>query len=124
MQLVQKPGQFDVLVCGNLYGDIISDLGAGLIGGSEYAWGVDRNDDIAVFHAVRHFDELAAPTVSQSLLSATIGLLDDVGQSEVAERLKSSTRSSRLPRAVRMRYSSVLQGKPRHRPSLNGIHLP
>lgn len=49
MQLVLRPGNFDILVLPNLYGDIISDLGAGLIGGLGLAAGANIGQDIAVF---------------------------------------------------------------------------
>jgi isocitrate dehydrogenase (NAD+) len=51
MQLVQKPHQFDVIVAPNLYGDILSDLCAGLVGGLGLAPGANISDDIAVFEA-------------------------------------------------------------------------
>ncbi|MCL2281143.1 MAG: isocitrate/isopropylmalate dehydrogenase family protein [Dehalococcoidia bacterium] len=49
MQLVKKPQQFDVLICPNLYGDIISDLCAGLVGGLGIAPGANLGDGIALF---------------------------------------------------------------------------
>ena len=49
MQLVQKPHQFDVIVAPNLYGDILSDLCAGLIGGLGVAPGANLSDEMAVF---------------------------------------------------------------------------
>ena len=52
MQLVQKPENFDVLVLPNLYGDILSDLCAGLVGGLGVAPGVNVGDGIAMFEAV------------------------------------------------------------------------
>jgi isocitrate dehydrogenase (NAD+) len=52
MQLVQKPNNYDVLVLPNLYGDIISDLCAGLVGGLGVAPGANIGDDMAVFEAV------------------------------------------------------------------------
>jgi len=52
MQLVKKPQQYDVLVAPNLYGDIISDLCAGLVGGLGVAPGVHLGDEIAIFEAV------------------------------------------------------------------------
>ncbi len=52
MQLVQRPNEYDVLVLPNLYGDIISDLCAGLIGGLGIAPGANIGDDMAVFEAV------------------------------------------------------------------------
>ena len=48
-QLVQRPHQFDVLVLPNLYGDIVSDLGAGLVGGLGVAPGANIGDELAVF---------------------------------------------------------------------------
>jgi isocitrate dehydrogenase (NAD+) len=49
MQLVKKPQQFDVLVCPNLYGDILSDLCAGLVGGLGVAPGANIGEGIAIF---------------------------------------------------------------------------
>jgi len=49
MQMVKNPAQFDVVVCPNLYGDIISDLGAGLVGGLGLAPGANIGDDCALF---------------------------------------------------------------------------
>ncbi|MBI1885338.1 MAG: isocitrate/isopropylmalate dehydrogenase family protein [Chloroflexi bacterium] len=52
MQLVQKPERYDVLVLPNLYGDVLSDLCAGLVGGLGVAPGANLGDDIAVFEPV------------------------------------------------------------------------
>jgi isocitrate dehydrogenase (NAD+) len=52
MQLVKKPEQFDVMVMTNLYGDILSDLGAGLVGGLGVVPGANIGDQYAVFEAV------------------------------------------------------------------------
>lgn len=52
MQLVRKPEQFDVIVSENLYGDILSDLCAGLVGGLGLAGGANIGDNAAVFEAV------------------------------------------------------------------------
>jgi isocitrate dehydrogenase (NAD+) len=51
MQLVQRPDEYDVLVLPNLYGDIVSDLCAGLIGGLGVAPGANIGDEVAVFEA-------------------------------------------------------------------------
>jgi isocitrate dehydrogenase (NAD+) len=51
MQLVLRPGEYDVLCCPNLYGDIVSDLGAGMIGGLGLAPGANIGTDGAVFEA-------------------------------------------------------------------------
>ncbi|MCA9309571.1 MAG: 3-isopropylmalate dehydrogenase [Phycisphaerales bacterium] len=52
MRLVQDPTQFDIILCENLYGDIMSDLCAGLVGGLGVTPGANHGDDIAVFEAV------------------------------------------------------------------------
>src|SRR5256885_9728042 len=52
MQLVQKPDLYDVLVMPNLYGDILSDLCAGLVGGLGIAPGANIGEDIAVFEPI------------------------------------------------------------------------
>ena len=52
MQLVNKPNEYDVLVCPNLYGDILSDLCAGLTGGLGVAPGANIGEDLAVFEPV------------------------------------------------------------------------
>src|SRR5205807_5423702 len=51
MQLVKRPSEYDVLVLPNLYGDIVSDLCAGLIGGLGVAPGANIGKDVAVFEA-------------------------------------------------------------------------
>src|SRR5450756_1976986 len=52
MQLVQKPELYDVLLCPNLYGDILSDLCAGLVGGLGVGPGANIGDHSAMFEAV------------------------------------------------------------------------
>jgi isocitrate dehydrogenase (NAD+) len=52
MQLVMKPEQFDILLMPNLYGDIISDLAAGLVGGLGIVPGANMGDEHAIFEAV------------------------------------------------------------------------
>lgn len=55
MQLVTKPEKYKVIVTMNLYGDILSDLAAGLVGGLGVAPGANIGDDIAIFEAVHGF---------------------------------------------------------------------
>jgi len=75
MQLVQKPEDYDVLVLPNLYGDIISDLCAGLVGGLGVAPGVNIGDDMAVFEAVHG----AAPKYKgRNLVNPTAMILSGV----------------------------------------------
>jgi isocitrate dehydrogenase (NAD+) len=65
MQLVRDPRQFDVIVLGNLYGDILSDLAAGLVGGLGVVPGANLGDDCAVFEAVHG----SAPDIAGKRLS-------------------------------------------------------
>jgi len=52
MQMVSRPTQFDVVVAGNLYGDLLSDLGAGLVGGVSCTAGVNHGDGVKVYEAI------------------------------------------------------------------------
>ena len=91
MQLVQKPEQFDVLVLPNLYGDIVSDLCAGLIGGLGVAQGANIGLDAAVFEPVHG----SAPDIKgqnkanpTALLLSAIEMLKYIEQREVAEKVE------------------------------------
>lgn len=91
MQLVQKPEQFDVLVLPNLYGDIVSDLCAGLIGGLGIAQGANIGKDCAVFEAVHGSapdiagQDKANPT---ALLLSAIEMLKYIGENSYAEKIE------------------------------------
>lgn len=90
MQLVTKPEQFDVMVTENLYGDIVSDLCAGLVGGLGLAPGANIGVKAAVFEAVHGSAPdiagkgLANPTAL--LLSATM-MLRHLGENEKADKI-------------------------------------
>lgn len=71
MQLVMKPEQFDVLVLPNLYGDIVSDLGAGLIGGLGLTSSGNLGEDIAIFEAVHG----SAPDIAGKNMANPLALL-------------------------------------------------
>lgn len=93
MQLVINPGQFDILLLENLYGDIVSDLCAGLIGGLGVAPGANIGEDIAVFEAVHG----AAPTIAgrgianpTALLLSGILMLKYLKERERAARIQSA----------------------------------
>ncbi|MGD9497579.1 MAG: isocitrate/isopropylmalate dehydrogenase family protein [Armatimonadota bacterium] len=94
MQLVQKPDLYDVLVCPNLYGDIISDLCCGLIGGLGVAPGANLGEQIAVFEPTHGSAPKYAgqnkvnPTAT--ILSAVM-MLHHLGEHEAAERLERAT---------------------------------
>ncbi len=91
MQLVQKPEQFDVLVLPNLYGDIVSDLCAGLIGGLGIAQGVNIGLNAAVFEPVHG----SAPDIKgqnkanpTALLLSAIEMLRYIEQKSIAARIE------------------------------------
>lgn len=91
MQLVQNPAQFDVLVLPNLYGDIVSDLCAGLIGGLGVAQGANIGLDYAVFEPVHG----SAPDIKglnkanpTALLLSAIEMLKYIGEFSYADRIE------------------------------------
>ena len=90
MQLVLKPQEFDVLVLPNLYGDILSDLCAGLIGGLGVAPGANLGEHAAVFEAVHgsapKYQGLNKVNPTAMILSGVM-MLHHLGEHEAAERL-------------------------------------
>lgn len=91
MQLVQNPQKFDVLVLPNLYGDIVSDLTAGLIGGLGVAQGANIGTDCAVFEPVHG----SAPDIKgqnkanpTALLICAINMLKYIGEEEAAQKIE------------------------------------
>ena len=96
LQLVRDPTRFDVLATGNLYGDILSDLGAGLIGGIGLAPGANYGKGVAVFEpahgsARKHAGQDRANPVAVILCAAM--LLRHLGESRAAERVDAATRT-------------------------------
>ncbi|MEZ5317961.1 MAG: isocitrate/isopropylmalate dehydrogenase family protein [Vicinamibacterales bacterium] len=91
MHLVMTPERYDVLLLPNLYGDIVSDLCAGLVGGLGVVPGANLGDDIAVFEAVHgSAPDIAGQNVANPtalLLSATM-MLDHLGEDEAATRIR------------------------------------
>lgn len=96
MQLVLHPEWWDVLVLPNLYGDIVSDLAAGLIGGLGIAPGANVGDECAVFEPVHGSapkyagKDVANPTAE--ILSAVL-MLTHLGEAEAAERILAAVRA-------------------------------
>ena len=90
MQLVQKPELYDVLVLPNMYGDIVSDLAAGLIGGLGIAPGANIGDGIALFEPVHgsapKYKGLNKANPTALILSAVL-MLRYIGEAEAAESL-------------------------------------
>jgi len=91
MQLVQKPEIYDVLLLPNLYGDIVSDLCAGLIGGLGVAPGANFGDEYALFEAVHgsapKYKGLSKVNPTALLLSAKL-MLEYLGEKEAALKLE------------------------------------
>ena len=91
MQMVMHPEQFDVMVLTNLYGDIISDLGAGLVGGLGLVPGANDGQDLAVFEAVHgSAPDIAGKNVANPLavmLSAE-QMMRYLGEDHVANHIK------------------------------------
>lgn len=89
MQLVMRPEQFDVLVMENLYGDIVSDLCAGLIGGLGLAPGANIGEQGAVFEAVHgSAPDIAGQGIANptALLMSALMMLRHIGEPEAADR--------------------------------------
>jgi len=95
MQLVQKPEQYDMLVAPNLYGDIISDLAAGLVGGLGVAPGANIGLEAAVFEAVHGSapkyagQNKANPT---ALILSGVLMLRHLHEQEAADRVETALR--------------------------------
>ncbi|MCH9650369.1 MAG: isocitrate/isopropylmalate dehydrogenase family protein [Deltaproteobacteria bacterium] len=95
MQLVIFPERFDVLVLENLYGDIVSDLCAGLVGGLGVVGGANLGEDCAVFEAVHG----SAPDIAGqnranplALLRSAMMMLHHLGKRDVARRVEAAVR--------------------------------
>ena len=91
MQLVQRPEQYDVLVAPNLYGDIISDLCAGLVGGLGFAPSANIGDSARIYEAVHgSAPDIAGKNIANpsALLLAFAMMLEDLGQKDKAETLR------------------------------------
>ena len=118
MQLVMNPEQFDVLVLPNLYGDIVSDLCAGLVGGLGVVGAANLGTEIGVFEAVHGSapdiagKQLANPT---ALLLSAVLMLRHIDEAAAADRImagarRGADRQGRSARAIsaapRRRWSS------------------
>jgi isocitrate dehydrogenase (NAD+) len=110
MQLVQRPHEYDVLLCPNLYGDILSDLCAGLIGGLGVAPGMNLGRDAAIFEAVHgsapQFKGQDKLNPTALILSAVL-MLEHVNEHRAAEKIQ---RAVRLVIAARKTVTADLGG--------------
>ncbi|QQS45546.1 MAG: isocitrate dehydrogenase (NAD(+)) [Acidobacteriota bacterium] len=106
MQLVMRPQQFDVLLLENLYGDIVSDLAAGLVGGLGIVPGANIGELGAVFEAVHGSapdiagQNLANPT---ALLQSAIMMLRYLGERQAADLIEKSFRHTLEVKKIRTR---------------------
>jgi isocitrate dehydrogenase (NAD+) len=106
MQLVMYPEQFDVLVLPNLYGDIVSDLCAGLVGGLGVVGAANLGTDIGVFEAVHGSapdiagKHLANPT---ALLLSAVMMLRHIDEGAAADRIMQALGAVLTAKAVRTR---------------------
>lgn len=93
MQLVTHPERFQVMVMENLYGDIISDLASGLVGGLGLTGSVNRGDNCAVYEAVHGSapdiagQNLANPT---AVIKSCVMMLQDLNETKAAEKIDSA----------------------------------
>ena len=91
MQLVMKPEQFDIMVMPNLYGDILSDLTSGLIGGLGLLPSCNKNDDCAIFEAVHgSAPDIAGKGIANptALLLSAVMMLEHLNFKDEANRIK------------------------------------
>ncbi len=95
MQLVMNPNQFDVIVTTNLFGDIISDLCAGLVGGLGMAPGANIGEDAAMFEAVHG----SAPDIAGKNIANPTALM--LAAAMMLDHLRMTPRANRLRQAIR-----------------------
>ncbi|MDH3529538.1 MAG: isocitrate dehydrogenase (NAD(+)) [Acidobacteriota bacterium] len=91
MQLVMRPSQFDVIVMENLYGDIVSDLCAGLIGGLGLAPGANIGEDAATFEAVHgSAPDIAGQGIANptAIMLSGVMMLKHIGEPDAAKRME------------------------------------
>ncbi len=106
MKLVQDPTRFDVLLMENLYGDLVSDLCAGLVGGLGVVPGANIGDDAAVFEAVHgSAPDIAGTGVANPLacIMSSVMLLNHVHEETLGERIKTAYDAVLAAGAVRTR---------------------
>jgi isocitrate dehydrogenase (NAD+) len=110
MQLVMNPWQFDVIVTTNLFGDILSDLCAGLVGGLGLAPGANIGKDAAIFEAVHG----SAPDIAGHNVADPCALL--LAAAEMLDHLDMAAKATRIRDAIR----ATLEAHDRVTPDLGG----
>ncbi|MGU5862953.1 isocitrate dehydrogenase [Aeromonas caviae] len=97
MNLVMYPERFDVMVTTNLFGDILSDLCAGLVGGLGMAPGANIGEGAAIFEAVHgSAPDIAGKNIANptSVILASIQMLEYLGMQDKAERIREAVRAT------------------------------
>jgi isocitrate dehydrogenase (NAD+) len=95
MQLVRDPTRFDVIVTTNLFGDILSDLAAGLVGGLGLTPGANIGDGASIFEAVHGTaPDIAGRGIANPIAAIMAGamMLDRLGHKELGLRLEAAVR--------------------------------
>ena len=110
MQLVMRPEQFDVIVTTNLFGDIISDLCAGLVGGLGLAPGANIGEEVAIFEAVHG----SAPDIAGKGIANPCALL--LGAAQMLDHLGMPGKATKLREAI----VATLEAKDSLTPDLGG----
>ncbi|HLE82810.1 MAG TPA: isocitrate/isopropylmalate dehydrogenase family protein [Thermoanaerobaculia bacterium] len=103
MQLVLRPEDYDMLLLENLYGDIVSDLAAGLVGGLGVVAGANIGEREAVFEAVHgSAPDIAGQNVANplALIRSALLMLGHLGKVEVAERIRRALRHVVVERGI------------------------
>ena len=106
MQLVSRPQQFEVMAAGNLYGDLLSDLGAGLVGGVSTTAAINHGDGVKVYEAVYGAShEHVAPDTANPLplILPAVEMLRDFGETAAADRVVSAVEAVMTEGKVRTR---------------------
>jgi len=106
MQLVSKPQQFDILAAGNLYGDLLSDLGAGLVGGVSTTAATNHGDGVKVYEAVYGATHEAVPPDTANplpLILPAVEMLKDFGETAAASRILAAVEAVLTAGALRTR---------------------
>lgn len=103
MQMVMHPEQFDVIVTTNLFGDILSDLASGLIGGLGLTGAANIGDDAAMFEAVHG----SAPDIAGqnkanpiAFLLSSLMMLEHIGEQEIADKIRTAVYDTLADKSV------------------------
>ena len=119
MQLVKNPQQFDVIVCGNMFGDIVSDGFAGLIGGLGFASSAQMNPEskVAVFEpthgsAPKYADYDTSIVNPIAMIESACSMLDFIDEKEKAENIRKAVAEVVEEGKVRTYDMMKMSGRP------------